>query len=170
MPTANIPWLLIFGNLPIAVENQDALKNLGYWSEMECSLNLNLNFAHFVPMLPCISMVSSIFRSRQRRYSVKKGVLKNFANFTEKHLCHSLFFNKFAGFQAWNFIKKWLQHKCFPVNFAKFFRTPFLQNIWERFLLSGFQYLAIIATYNGKRWIEIKGEICTKWVKRFSKY
>ena len=28
----------------------------------------------------------------------KKGVLKNFAKFTGKHLCQSLFFNKFLGF------------------------------------------------------------------------
>ena len=27
----------------------------------------------------------------------KKGVLRNFAKFTRKHLCQSLFFNKVAG-------------------------------------------------------------------------
>ena len=27
----------------------------------------------------------------------KKGVLKNFAKFTRKHMCQSLFFNKVAG-------------------------------------------------------------------------
>ena len=36
---------------------------------------------------------------------MKKVVLKNFAKFTEKHLCESLFCNKIAGV-AWNFIKK----------------------------------------------------------------
>ena len=30
--------------------------------------------------------------------------------------------------QACNFIKERLWHRCFPVNFAKFLRTPFLQN------------------------------------------
>ena len=53
------------------------------------------------------------------------GVLKNFAMFTGKHLCWSLFFNKYAGLKACNFIKKRLQHKFFPVKFAKFLRTPF---------------------------------------------
>ena len=35
--------------------------------------------------------------------------------------------------QLSNFIitKKWLQHKCFPVNFTKFLKTPFLQNTFE---------------------------------------
>ena len=31
-----------------------------------------------------------------QRCSVRKGVLRNFAKFTGKHLCQSLFFNKVA--------------------------------------------------------------------------
>ena len=50
----------------------------------------------------------------------KKGDLKNFANFTGKHL-ESLF-NKVAGLRACNFIKKRLQHRCFPVKLAKFYK------------------------------------------------
>ena len=51
----------------------------------------------------------------------KKGFLKNFAKFTRKHLCQSLFFN--------NFIKKRLWRRCFPVILRKFqeqfvYRTP----------------------------------------------
>ena len=38
-------------------------------------------------------------------------------------------FNKVAGLQACMFIKKRLQHKCFPVNIAKFLRTPILKYI-----------------------------------------
>ena len=34
-------------------------------------------------------------------------------------------FNKVAGIQAYNSIKKKLQHRCFPVNIAKFLRTAF---------------------------------------------
>ena len=39
----------------------------------------------------------SMYRSSQRWCSKKKGVLKNFAKFTGKSLCQSLFFNKVAG-------------------------------------------------------------------------
>ena len=39
------------------------------------------------------------------------------------------------GLKAWNFIKKRLQHKCFPVNFAKFLGTAILKNIYGRQLL-----------------------------------
>ena len=55
-----------------------------------------------------------------QRSSVKKGVLRNIAKFTGEKLCQSLFFNKVAGLGLW--------HRCFPVNFAKFLKTPFLQN------------------------------------------
>ena len=41
---------------------------------------------------------------------------------------------------SFNFIKKRLWHRCFPVNFDKFLRTPILQNISGRlFLLFYFQ-------------------------------
>ena len=36
---------------------------------------------------------------------------------------------------ACNFFKKRLQHRCFPVKFAKILRTPILNNICERLLL-----------------------------------
>ena len=50
----------------------------------------------------------------------KRGVLRNFAKFTGKHLCQSPFFNKVAGLRP-----ERLWHRCFPVNFMKFLRTPF---------------------------------------------
>ena len=62
----------------------------------------------------------------------KKAALKTFVIFRGKNLCWSLFFNKSAVSQSWNFIKKWLQHRCFPVNIAKFLRTPVVKNICER--------------------------------------
>ena len=49
---------------------------------------------------------------------LKIVVLQNFSNFTGKHLCRSLFSNV-AGLKACNFVKKRLQHWCFPVKFAK---------------------------------------------------
>ena len=72
-------------------------------------------------------------RSSHRRFSVKKGVLRNFAKFTGKHLCQRLFFNKVAGLGLGSatLLKKRLWHRCFQVNFAKFLRTPFLiEHVW----------------------------------------
>ena len=59
---------------------------------------------------------------------MKKDVLRNFVKFTGKHLCQSLFFNKVADLRPATLLKKRLWHRRFPVNFAKFLRTPFLQN------------------------------------------
>ena len=68
----------------------------------------------------------------------EKGVLGNFAKFTRRHLCQSLFFNKFAGGRPpANLLKKRLWHRCLLVNFAKFPRTPFSQNTSGRLILSG---------------------------------
>ena len=43
----------------------------------------------------------------------KKGALRNFAKFTRKHLCQSLFFNKVAGLRPATLLKKKLRHRCF---------------------------------------------------------
>ena len=67
---------------------------------------------------------------------MKKNVLRNFTKSTGKHLCQSLFFNKVAGLRPATLLKKRLWHRCFPVNFVKFLRTPFLQNTSGRLLLS----------------------------------
>ena len=68
-----------------------------------------------------------------RMCSVKKGVLRKFAKFTGKHLCQRLFCNKVAVFN--NFNKKESLAQVFPVNFAKFLRTLFLENTSGRLLL-----------------------------------
>ena len=66
---------------------------------------------------------------------MKKGILKNFAKFTGKHLCQGLFFSKVAGLRPATLLKKRLWHRCFPVNFAKFLKTSFLQNTSRRLFL-----------------------------------
>ena len=73
------------------------------------------------------------YRSSYWRISIRKDVLRNFLKFTGKH--QSLFFNKVAGLRPATLLKKRLWHRCFPVNFVKFLRTPFLQNTFGRLLL-----------------------------------
>ena len=53
-----------------------------------------------------------------------KGVLKNLAKFTGKHLCQCLFLNEVTSLRPATLLKK-LWHRCFPVNFAKFLRPVF---------------------------------------------
>ena len=85
----------------------------------------------------------TIFRSSHRRCSVRKGLLRNFAIFTGKHLCQSLFFNKVAGPRSAALLEKRLWCRCFPLCFAKFLRTPFLQITSGRLLL----YLEFITSF-----------------------
>ena len=65
----------------------------------------------------------------------KKGVLKIFCKIHRKTPVSESLFNKVARLRPATLIKKKLWHKCFPVNFAKFLRTPFLQNTPWRLLL-----------------------------------
>ena len=63
-----------------------------------------------------------------------------FANF-EGSTCAGIFFDKVAGPQNCNFIKKRLQHRLFPMKFAKTLRRPYFTEHLQLLLLtvSGFQ-------------------------------
>ena len=54
----------------------------------------------------------------------EKSVLMNFTNFTGKHLCRCLYFNKVSRLQP----KERLLYRPFSVSFAKYFRIIFWQN------------------------------------------
>ena len=63
------------------------------------------------------------YRSSRAEVFCKKGVLRNFAKFTGKHLCQIL--------KAATLLKKRPWHMCFSVNFVTFLRTPFLiEHLW----------------------------------------
>ena len=70
----------------------------------------------------------------------RKGVLKNSANFTRKHLCQSLFFNRVAGLMPATLLKKRLWHRCFPVNFSKFLKAPFFTEHLRWLLLAKIKF------------------------------
>ena len=80
----------------------------------------------------CIQlMYSSRNGSSRPEVFCKKSVLRNFTKFMGKHLCQSLFFNKVAGLRHATLLKKGRWHRCFPVNFVKFLRTPFfMEQLW----------------------------------------
>ena len=62
------------------------------------------------------------------RRSIKKMFLKTYQN-TQENTYTGVFFDKLQA------LKEDLQHRCFPVNFAKLLRAPFLQNASEQMLL-----------------------------------
>ena len=68
-------------------------------------------------------------RSSRPEVFCKKGVFRNFTEFIGKHLCQSLFWPA-------TLLKKRLWHRCFPENFLKFLRTPFLkEHLWWLLLM-----------------------------------
>ena len=61
-----------------------------------------------------INPFHATFKNSRPVVFCKKVVLRNFAKFTGKHLCQSLFL-----------LKKGLWHRCFPVKFCKISKTTF---------------------------------------------
>ena len=69
-------------------------------------------------------MLEGRIRSSRSKVFVQKGVLGNFANFL----------------RSATLLKKRLWHSCFPVNFAKFIRTPFLIEHLRWLLLKNYHF------------------------------
>ena len=84
----------------------------------------------------CVVPVGKHSNSRSQKF-YKINALKNLAIFTGKHLCWRFFLI--------NFIKKRLQHRCFPVNIAKCLSTAFyIEYICE---YEFFEYYAMLSFF-----------------------
>ena len=79
-----------------------------------------------------ITLSLEVYRSSRPEVFCRKGVLRKFAKFTGKHRPATL-------------LKKRLWHRFFPVNFAKFLRTPFLTEHLRWLLLSILAILGILS-------------------------
>ena len=106
--------VVIFIMIPLLFHNIDLkYKNSNYISAINISIALNFGFEFrywFAQKQP-----PEVF--------CKKGVIRNFKNSQEN--------------TSDRILKKRLWHRCFPMNFAKSLRTPFLQNVSRRLLLIG---------------------------------
>ena len=82
--------------------------------------------------------LQTMFRTEAvaQRCSVKKVLLKISQN-SQENTCARASFNKVAGLRSANLFKKRFWHRCFPVHFAKFPRTPFLRERLRWLLLLG---------------------------------
>ena len=85
--------------------------HIPFYGEKSCKFSLQWS------MWAIQGSIRTRYRSSHQRCSVRKGFVRNFAKVTGKHLCQKL------------------RYRCFPVNFAKFLRTPFLQNTSGRLFL-----------------------------------
>ena len=74
------------------------------------------------------SILFTCLRSSHQKCSLRKGVLRNFAKFTGKHLCQSLFLNKVAGLRPATLLKTRVWHRCFTCEFCEISRN----NVFHR--------------------------------------
>ena len=93
----NRKWLLIIWAMSTYLQ---MFFQLYYYCSKVTYINFNKKF--------CMASPEAVVQS----CSEKKLLLNLLAEFTGKFLCQSLF-NKIAGLQTCNFIKKRLQYKCF---------------------------------------------------------
>ena len=82
----------------------------------------------FTRILTWYLIQSNLFRSSHQTCSIKKVFLKVSQN-PQQNTSARVCFNKVVGLRPAILIKKRLWHRCFPVNFVKFFGILFLQNI-----------------------------------------
>ena len=131
----------------------------------------NTNTNSFDTFISCWFKKPFFFRRSCPEVFCKKGVLRNFVKFMGKYLCQGLFFNKVSG----------LWYRCFPVNFAKFLRTPFLKEhlrwlllfIEDAIPLRNFEFRkknVLLLTkdffsrsFQSCKFFSRKGESCKKW-------
>ena len=71
-------------------------------------------------------------------------------------------FNKVTGLQACNFIKRRLQHKCFHVKFAKFFRASFFTEHFRWLFVKTADFCMAVCYFEQQRSIK---KIESEWYK-----
>ena len=107
-----------------ASENRCFLMIFGGYRKKETSGMRWVNPTFFRKTESCLN------RSSHQRCSVRKGVLRNFAKFTGKHLCQSLFFNKVAGLRLATLLKR-DSAQVFSCEFCKVsMNTFFTEHLW----------------------------------------
>ena len=119
-----------------------------------CSLNYkNYRFSHSISKRSCPEVfcknphLKFTQNSQQKSLLLMKWVQVFLFFFYQGFLSRTLTTHRTAGEgrgpsystlplpPAGNFVKKWLQYRCFPGNFVKFLRTPILKNFCERLAL-----------------------------------
>ena len=80
----------------------------------------------FLLMLILTNFMANFMANQQKTEAVVQRcfVKKVFLEISQNPQGQNLFFNKVVGFRPATLLKKRLWHRCFPVSFVKFLRTP----------------------------------------------
>ena len=113
------------------------------WTSYECFMCFQWRLCVHWEIHYVKTLFGASFRSSRLEVFCKKGVLKNFENFTGKCLCQSLFFNKVAGLRPATIFKK--------ETLAQVFSREICEIFWE--------YLFLKSTSGGSFWRLLKGVV-----------
>ena len=104
-------------------------------------------------------------KSSHRQCSLRKGFLRNFAEFTGKHLCQCLYFNKVAGL-ACNLVKIETLAQVFSCEFSKVSKYSFfIEYVWgtasikhtqDGYILFVFFYFQVSCNCSNSLKLEVK--------------
>ena len=106
------------------------------WSVLDFASEIVLNLFLLFKRKFCSTSLAKYTEAVVQRYSVKKVFLEILQNSNESTCARVSFFNEAAGQRPPTLFKKRLWHRCFPVNFTKFLRTPFVTEHFWRLLLN----------------------------------
>ena len=73
----------------------------------------------------------------------KNAVLKDFAKFTGKHVCHNLFFNKFET-EVCNFFRNEILAQVSSCGFSEIFQNTYLQKTFVGCFCSKYSYIYVL--------------------------
>ena len=93
-----------------------------FWEQNEEEMQNLRKYSLCIPLIKMLQFFQNN-RSSHRKYSIKKGLLKNFVKFTGKHFCQSLFFDKGKGLRPANKTENLVQ--LFSCEFCEIFRNIF---------------------------------------------
>ena len=103
---------------------------LGFFPQITYSLSQNKNFeSHFISSqsnYDYVDLEIEISSSRPKMFYIKMVFFKISQNLQENTYIRVYFINRFADLRPAICLKKRLQHRFFPLNFAKFLGIPFL--------------------------------------------
>ena len=98
-----------------------------------CSIKTNCNYCLSVPLLCSMLLKSGNSIEHENKYFLRHNFGRCLSDVKNLNFFRILVD---GCIRLATFLEKRLWHRCFPVNFAKFLRTPFLQNTSGRLLLA----------------------------------
>ena len=108
-----------------------------------------------------------ITRSSHQRWSVKRGALKNFANFTGKRLCWSLFLTMLQSFNPVTFFKRDSNTGILLQSLGNFYNTYFEEPLRTTASVSRFSSSVLMWEHHFWRYVvnvrSLVKEITRKW-------